>query len=398
MSASTSDLMPAPEFDLLSGRFYAEGAREAYPWMRRHQPVYRDEANGLWALATHELVLAAERDAETFSNAGGSRPGTGPLPWMIDLDGTAHRTRRKLVSQAFTPSRVRAKEVPVASLCDELIDAVCEVGSCDFVRDLAAPLPMIVIGDMLGVAPEDRDMLLRWSDDLLATLSGEPEKIEAAAEAFAAYSEYAHRTIVARRTEPTDDLFSVLVHAEVDGEQINDEELVFESLLILVGGDETTRHVISGGMEQLARHPRARDRLTGEPELLPVAVEEMLRWVSPIKTMNRTVTRDVELGGATLRTDDQVLLLYESANFDETRFEEPERFDIERTPNEHLAFGSGPHFCLGASLARLEVRVMFERLLARLPDIAPTGDVVRDEMGSIARMPVTFTPQLPTGR
>lgn len=380
-----------PVVDLLSGSFYAD-ARPAYAWMREHEPVFFDERNRLWALTTYDLVQGAGRDPGTFSNAGGSRPDTGPLPWMIDMDGAAHRARRRLVSGAFTPARVRAKEATVRAICDELIDAVCERGACDFVGDLAAPLPMIVIGDMLGVAPEDRGQLLRWSDDLLATLSGDPEKIEQAAAAFGEYSAYAARTIAARRAEPADDLFSVLVHAEVDGEGLSDDELIFESLLILVGGDETTRHVISGGMEQLARHPTARDLLLGDPGSIPTAVEEMLRWVSPIKSMNRTLTRDVELHGRTLRQGDKVLLLYESANFDEAHFDEPERFDVTRSPNEHVAFGFGPHFCLGAGLARLELRVVFERLLARLPDLTLAGDITRDALGSITRMPVTFTP------
>lgn len=383
-----------PAVDFLAGSFFA-GARPAYAWMRAHEPVFRDEANGLWALASYDLVHAAGRDPSTFSNGGGSRPDTGPLPWMIDMDGPAHRTRRRLVSGAFTPGAVRAKEANVRAICDELIDAVCEQGRADFVRDLAAPLPMIVIGDMLGIAPADRGQLLRWSDDLLATLSGDPEKMAQAAEAFAAYSDYAMHTIAARREAPADDLFTVLVHAEVDGERLSDFELVFESLLILVGGDETTRHVISGGMEQLAGHPVAREALIAEPSALPAAVEEMLRWVSPIKTMNRTLSRDVELHGRAIRTGEKVLLLYESANFDEAQFTQPERFDIGRSPNDHVAFGFGPHFCLGAGLARLEVRVVFERLLARMPDIALVGETERDGVGAIASMPIHFTPSTP---
>ncbi|HLG00989.1 MAG TPA: cytochrome P450 [Acidimicrobiia bacterium] len=387
----------APPINLLSGAFYGPGARDAYAWMRRHESVFFDEANDLWALATYDLVLGAERDPETFSNAGGSRPDTGPLPWMIDLDGADHRRRRRLVSAAFTPGQVRAKEATIRAIADHLIDRVCEAGSCDFVRDLAAPLPMIVIGDMLGVPATDRDTLLRWSDDLLATLSGDPATIERAANAFTEYSEYAHRTIASRRAQPLDDLFSVLTHAEIDGERLTDDELVFESLLILVGGDETTRHVISGGMVALVTNPREREKLAVDPGLLPVAVEEMLRWVSPIKNMNRTLTRDIALSGRTLRAGDKVLLLYESANFDEAQFDEPDQFDVERSPNEHLAFGFGPHFCLGAALARLELRVMFERLLTRLPDIELVGEPARDGVGAIASMPVRFTPASPSG-
>jgi cytochrome P450 family 142 subfamily A polypeptide 1 len=254
---------------------------------------------------------------------------------------------------------------------------------------------MIVIGDMLGVAPEDRGDLLRWSDGMLASLSGDPEGYEQAAVAFGEYVEYAHRMIAARREEPTDDLFSVLVHAEVDCDRLDDDELVFESLLLLIGGDETTRQVTVGGLEELLRHPDQHGRLVADPDpaLLASAVEEMLRWVSPIKNMARTVTTDVEVAGVVLPAGSKGVVLYESANFDDAHFEEPDRFDIDRSPNDHLAFGFGPHFCLGASLARLELQAMFDRLLRRLPDLARADDgpLARSITG-VERMPVTFTP------
>jgi cytochrome P450 family 142 subfamily A polypeptide 1 len=384
------------DIDLLSGDLYGEVARDTYASMRGAGPMHWDATNALWGIATYDALMAAARDPATFSNAGGSRPDTGPLPWMIDLDGDAHVKRRKLVSRGFTPARVRDSATRLQGICDELIDQVCERGSCDVVRDLAAPLPMIVIGDMLGVAPADRAELLRWSDDLLGSLGGSPERIEAAAAAFTEYDAYARRTIAARRASPADDLVSVLVHAEVDGDRLSDDEIVFESLLILVGGDETTRHVISGGLEQLLRHPGERRRLDDEPARLPSAVEEMLRWVSPIKNMARTVTADLEFEGTPLRAGDKVLLLYESANFDEAHFTDPERFDIGRTPNDHVAFGFGPHFCLGASLARLEVLTMMERLLTRLPgiELAAEGELPRF-LGALQSLPVRFAPSPP---
>jgi cholest-4-en-3-one 26-monooxygenase len=390
--------MTEPVIDLSSADFYAD-ARESYRWMRANSPVHFDENSGLWGVSTYSGVVQVERDAATFSNAGGSRPDTGPLPWMIDMDASTHRQRRKLVSHGFTPGRVRAKEAHIRRLCDELIDRVCEHGECDLVADLAAPLPMIVIGDMLGVAPEDRDDLLRWSDEMLASLSGDPEQLEASAVAFGEYQAYALEMIAARREQPSDDLISVLVHAEVDGDRLEDDEIVFESLLLLVGGDETTRHVISGGMEQLIDNPAEKEKLAGEPNLLQSAVEEMLRWVTPIKNMNRTATRDVALDGRHLRAGDKVLVLYEAANFDEARFEEPDRFAIDRSPNDHLAFGTGPHFCLGASLARLEVSAMVERLLRRLPDLArATSGPLPRFMTAITALPVRFTPTPPVLR
>ena len=389
---------PSRRIDLLAGDFYGNVARAAHAWMRGNAPVYFDETNGLWGIATYDGVLAAGRDPVTFSNAGGSRPDTGPLPWMIDMDAPDHLKRRKLVNRGFTPGRVRAGGEGVRAICNELIDRVCEQGECDLVKDLAAPLPMIVIGDMLGVPPEDRDDLLRWSDDMLGSLSGDPERIEAAAVAFGAYTEYARRTIAARRQRPTDDLVSVLVQAEVDGDRLDDDELVFEILLLLVGGDETTRHVISGGMEQLLRNPGEMQKLLDDPGLAEPAVEEMLRWVTPIKNMHRTITRDVELSGRRLRAGDKALLLYESANFDESHFDAPERFDVRRSPNDHLAFGFGPHFCLGASLARLEVRAMLERVVQRLPDLElATDDPLSSFLSGAETMPVRFTPAPPVG-
>lgn len=386
----------APQVDLLSGELFGVQASAAYAWMRRNDPVHFDERNGLWGIATYDGVLAAGRDSVTFSNAGGSRPNTGPLPWMIDMDAPDHLKRRKIVSRGFTPARVRAHEERLGRICDELIDRVCERGECEFVGDLAAPLPMIVIGDMLGVPPEDRDDLLRWSDDMLGSLSGAPDRVAAAANAFGEYDAYARGMIAERRAHPTDDLVSVLVHAEVDGDRLDDTEIVFETLLLLVGGDETTRHVTSGGMEQLLRNPDERQRLVRDPGLLSSAVEEMLRWVSPIKNMHRTVTRDVELGGRCLRAGDKALLLYESANFDDAHFDEPERFDIRRAPNDHLAFGFGAHFCLGASLARLEVSTMLARVLARLPDLeVATTDPLPTFLGALTAMPVRFTPTSP---
>ncbi len=383
--------MDAPNVDFLAGEFYLDGARDAYAWLRTNAPVCFDERSGLWGIATYDDVLAVERDAQTFSNAGGSRPDSGPLPWMIDLDGSAHAKRRKLVSRGFTPGRVRATEPHLRAICDTLIDRVLARGECDFVADIAAPLPMIVIGDMLGVPVEDRDKLLDWSRGMLASLSGDAAGYDRAAQAFGAYVEYAHAVIANRRAAPTDDLFSVLVHAEVDGDRLADDEIVFESLLLLIGGDETTRQVTAGGMEQLLRTPRALEKLQDAPQLLPSAVEEMLRWTSPIKNMARTTTVAVEIASVELPAGTKLIVLYESANFDERHFAVPNTFDIERHPNDHLAFGFGPHFCLGASLARAELAAIVERVLARLPHLRlASDDPLPRTITGIQSMPVVF--------
>jgi len=388
--------------DLMDGRFYGSGqARDAYRWMRENQPVFRDR-NGLAAAATYRAVIDAERHPELFSNAGGIRPTTPALPHMIDMDDPTHLLRRKLVNAGFTRKRVQDKAKSIDALCDTLIDAVCERGSCDFVRDLAAPLPMAVIGDMLGVAPEDRATLLAWSDDMVVALSSvaSEESLMMAANALTAYNEFMGRFVEARRREPADDLVSVLIAAEVDGQRLTDEQILAETLLILIGGDETTRHTLSGGTAELSRHPDQWQALRDDPELLPTAVEEMLRWTSPIKNMCRTLTADTEFHGTALHAGEKMLLLFESANFDETVFGDPDVFRIDRTPNNHVSFGFGTHFCLGNQLARLELTAMTRRVLARLPDLRLADNAElplrpANFVSGLEAMPVEFSPSAP---
>ena len=392
--------------DLADGNFYADRqtSREAYRWMRANQPVFRDR-NGLVGATTYQAVIDAERNPELFSNTGGIRPDTPGMPYMIDMDDPAHLVRRKLVNAGFTRKRVTEKEPSIGRLCDALIDAVCERGECDFVRDIAAPLPMAVIGDMLGVLPEERGMLLRWSDDLVTGLSSHIDptsaEFQAVMDAFAAYTEFSMDLITKRRTDPTDDLFSILVNAEVEGQRMSDDEIVLETLLILIGGDETTRHTLSGGTEQLVRHREQWDALVADRSLLPGAIEEMLRWTSPVKNMCRTLTDDTEFHGTSLRAGEKIMLLFESANFDESVFENPDQFDIRRDPNNHVAFGFGTHFCLGNQLARLELRLMTDRVLDRLPDLrlAADDDVLplrpANFVSGLESMPMVFTPSAP---
>src|SRR6202048_3626163 len=364
-----------PDVDLTDAPFYAGASWAVYRWMRENEPVFRDR-NGLAAASTYQAVIEAERKPEVFSNAGGRRPDQEGVEMMIDMDDPQHLLRRKLVNAGFTRKRVKDLEASIRSLCDTLIDAVCERGECDFVWDLAAPLPMAVIGDMLGVRPEERKMFLKWSDDLVSFLSstGGQENFQVTLDAFAAYSEYMMRMIAARKEEPTDDLVSVLVHAEVEGSRLEDHQIVTEVLLLLIGGDETTRHTLSGGTRQLLRHPDQHQRLANDLELLPNAIEEMLRWTAPVKNMARTITAGTEFHGTALKEGEKMLLLFESANFDENMFDEPESFNIERYPNNHLAFGFGTHFCLGNQLARLELSIMQNRLLKRLPDMRLASD------------------------
>jgi cytochrome P450 family 142 subfamily A polypeptide 1 len=366
--------------------------------MRNHAPVYWDDAAQIWGVATYDDVLRVAKDPLTFSSRHGSRPDSPAIPSMINMDDPAHRRRRGLVNKGLTPRRVLEHEPKIRDICRDLVERAAARGRCDFVHDVAAPLPMIVIGDLLGVEPEDRDDLLRWSDDLIegTSASAPAEVMTRAMNAFGEYAEYHRRVAADRRARPRDDMMSALVHAEIDGERLDEDAILQESLLLLVGGDETTRHVITGGMEALLRDPEQQRKLVEDPGLVPTAVEEMLRWVTPIQNMNRTAVRDVELGGETIREGERVLLLYPSANRDARVFgPDAGRFRVDRQPNEHLAFGHGAHFCLGASLARLELRVMFETLAPWLPRIALASDDPLPLRPSnfivgIATMPVAF--------
>ena len=390
-----------PDVDLTDGAFYAGDSRSVYKWMRDNEPVFRDR-NGLAAAASYQAVIDAERQPELFSNAGGIRPDQDAPPMMIAMDDPGHLLRRKLVNAGFTRKRVKDREPAIGALCDALIDGVCERGECDFVWDIAAPLPMAVIGDMLGVLPAEREMFLKWSDDMVSFLSSTTaqEDFQVSMDAFAAYTEYMTRMIADRHEEPTDDLVSVLVHAEVDGEKLADHEIVTEVLLLLIGGDETTRHTLSGGTAQLLRHPDQHARLVNDVDLLPNAIEEMLRWTAPVKNMARTMTADTEFHGVQLKQGEKIILLFESANFDEQVFGDPENFRIDRNPNNHMAFGFGTHFCLGNQLARLELSTMHTRLLRRLPDMElASGDALplrpANFVSGLERMPVRFTPTAP---
>ncbi len=357
--------------DLIDGGFWGRNPHEELAWLRANAPVWKDPHNGLWGVSTYDLVKQVSTQPKRFSNAQGVRPDHNAVPSMIDSDDPAHSRRRKIVNKGFTPRRVRDQEEAIRTTTRNLLDAVAEKGEFDLVSDVAAWLPLITIGDMLGVAPPDREQLLHWSDDLMRALgSSDPDLKQAQALAASGYFAYAAAVIRARQEVPTEDLMGVLVAAEVDGDRLTEAEILYESMLILIGGDETTRHVISGGGYEVLREPERWKALTADPSLLDTAIEEMLRWVSPVKNMARAATEDTVLAGQHIRAGEKLLLLYPSANRDESVFKDPFTFDIRRTPNEHIAFGHGSHHCLGANLARLELRIVFEELLDRFPDLA----------------------------
>lgn len=387
------------DIDLLDGNWWAQQPYEIWAWMREHAPVYHDERSNTWAVTRHADVLAIERNPTDFSSRRSPRPHGDPLPMMISMDNPEHHRRRSLVQRGFTPKRVGEHEARVKAICADIIDKVCEQGSCDFVWDVAAPLPLLIIADLLGFPPSSYDDLLTWSDDLIRGTTGTPtpEVQLKAMEAGIAFREFQLGVIADRRANPGDDLVSTLVHAEIDGSRLDDESIVQESLLILIGGDETTRHVITCGTLALMEFPEQAHILRTEPDVMIGGVEELLRWVSPIKNMSRTVQRDLEFGGQSMKAEDQVIVVYPSANRDAAVFADPDRLDVRREPNPHLAFGFGPHFCLGASLARLELKVMFDEILQRLPDLrlAEGAELPWRASNFITgpeAMPVTFTP------
>jgi cytochrome P450 family 142 subfamily A polypeptide 1 len=394
--------------DLLDGHLYAGDPSETYRWLRDHDPLHWDERNGMWGVSRHRDILEIERDTARYSSARGSRPNIEYSLTMINMDDPAHQKQRGLVNRQFTPRAVKQLEPYVRAIVTELIDRVSEHGHCEVVHDLAAPLPATVIGDKLGFPRSMVPDLVRWSDTTMQGGGGPRYSTVASGRSSAEFAAAVLELIARRRAERGDDLISTWCHEPVPrvdaqgtviGEHhLSDEEIIHEALLLLDGGAETTRTVIGSAALALIEHPDQRQILLDDPGVIgDSAVEEFIRWVTPILNMRRSVTVDHERHGKMLRAGDQVLLMYGAANRDPEAFDQPDRFDVRRTPNHHVAFGFGTHFCLGAWLARLEIRVMFEELLRRIPDmrLEPWADP-RKRPGAFAcgltSLRVEFTP------
>ncbi len=321
---------------------------------------------------------------------------------MINKDDPRHLQQRKLVSGRFTPRSVRSHEQRIRALVNQLIDAVAPQGRAEVVEDLAAPLPAMVIADLLGFGADRWSDCKRWSEVTMAAAGyrdDDPRQPTGSVDAVMEFAAAALELIAARRAEPRDDLMSMWVHATIDGEPLPDGEIVQEALLLLDGGAETTRSVIGQTVLALIRHPDQRQLLLDHPGVLgATGVEEFIRFNTPLSNMRRSVTADHQLHGQTVRAGDQVLLLYGAANHDDRIFGDPDRFDVTRRHNHHVAFGFGTHFCLGANLARLELRVMFEELLRRIPDFrlapGPEPELVPGYFARTLRaLPIEFTPR-----
>jgi cytochrome P450 len=376
--------------------FFAAEPDESLARERRCRPVRWHDDRRFWAVCSHATVQQVSSDPETFCSGRGVLMGdrersVSANDSLLYLDPPDHGPRRKLVNRAFTPRRVAELEPRIRELCRDLLDALDPTRPVDAVDAVCAPLPLLVIAELLGLPGEDRARFRHWSDAVMAAATALDDDNALAALELLGYFE---ALVDARTIEPRADLLSALCSAEVDGERLQRHDVLAFCMTLLVAGNETTRSLLSGGLLALAEHPDQRAALAADPALVPRAVEEMLRWVTPIMAMARTATRPVDLGASTLKGGDYVVLVYGAANRDEEVFgPDADRFDIRRWPNPHLAFGFGEHFCVGASLARLEARVLFEEVLARWPGYVVAGPVVRAPstlLRQIVSLPIVF--------
>ena len=403
-----SDATAIDDIDLLDPDAFRAGRHhEWFRVLRREDPVHwHDEPDGpgFWNVTRHADLVATNRDAAAFSSAEGTNipdldeTSAGARDLMLNMDPPRHTRYRLLVNRGFTPRVIGKLEVALAERTTRIVDAVSERGACEFVTDVAAELPLQAIADLMGVPQHDRTKLFEWSNRLIGF--DDPEfqgSREAGLAAAAEMYLYANELAAARRAEPRDDIVTTLLQSEIDGEQLSEEEFDMFFLLLAVAGNETTRNATAWGMQALIEHPDEYAKLAEDPARhLDTAVEEILRWATPVLHFRRTATVDTQIGGQPIAAGDKVVMWHISANRDEQVFDDPFRFDIERTPNDHIAFGGGgPHFCLGANLARLELRLIFRELVTRIPDMSLAGDVdvLRSNfIGGIKRMPVRFTP------
>jgi len=341
---------------------------EIYRALRDQHPVYADPQGRFFALSRFEDVRNAASDAQTFSSEGTSL-GVGLLPHIQVMDPPRHDRLRRLVTVAFTPRRSAAMEPRVREIARGLLDQFAGKGRADLMADYARHLPSRVIGDMIGVPPERREAFLHWTESMVAVADGETQEKNIRSAAANIYGEFA-RLLDERRRERRDDLMSALLDAELEGERLTQEELLGFCFVLIVAGNDTTTNLIANGAILLAQHPDARRELCADPGGLDDAIEEMLRCESPAQSLPRRATRALTLHGVAIPEGAEVALVWGAANRDEREFPDPDRFDVHRRFRRHLAFGQGLHFCLGANLARLEARVAFDELLARIPDYA----------------------------
>jgi cholest-4-en-3-one 26-monooxygenase len=357
------------KIDLLAPELYAGDPYPTYAWMRANEPVYWDDVNELWGIARYDDIVAIEKNKAVFINSdkekGGYRPNLPADDAIIGLDDPMHLKRRNLVSRRFTPRAAANWEDDIRGKVTRLLDAVeANGGTAEIVNDLAAPLPAMMIGKLLGFEEADWPKLKHWSETTIALGGGPRYLTEEGMVSAMEFAGAAAELFEAKKGCPADDVLSHYTTAEIDGCPMRVEDVISDSLLLLDGGAETTRTVIARTILNLIENPGEVQKLRDGADMV-VAVEEFIRYVTPVHNMCRVAAVDAEVGGTTIPQGNQVVLMYSSANRDEAHFEDPERFDVTRHPNNHIAFGFGTHFCMGASLARLEIKIFFEELLRR---------------------------------
>jgi cytochrome P450 len=403
-----------PEIDLVALDAYERGGvpHEQLAWLREHDPVHRHHGDPerdyppFWAVTRHADVVHVSRHPEIFSSyerlALFDEPPEEHLAlqrlMMLNQDPPEHTRKRGIVNRGFTPRAIGALADHIREICRRLVaETVARGEQADFVRDLAAPLPLYVICELLGAPPEDREKIFTWSNTLIGGDDPEFQRTpEEGQEAATQLYAYANELAADRRENPRDDIVTRLLQPDADGQVLDGDEFELFVMLLSVAGNETTRNAATGGMLALLEHPEQWARLRADRSLVRTAVDEIVRWVTPVNLFRRTAVRDTELGGRRIAEGDKVVVFYASANRDAAVFADPYSFDVGRDPNPHLGFGGGgPHFCLGAHLARLELSVLFETLLDAVPNIELGGNVRRlrsSFINGIKEMPVRVRP------
>ncbi len=368
---------PRP-LDILDGDFYVDDPYSRYAWLRENSPCHWDGINELWVITRYDDIVTVETNKELFISSdrakGGYRPNLPADQSIIGTDDPLHQARRSLVSRRFTPRSVQQWRSHIIDTVDGLLDPVIERGRAEIVDELAAPLPAKMIGHVLGFDDSLWPKLKHWSEASIATGGGPRYRSDEGVQAVLEFAVACTELYTTKQGCPAGDVMSRWIEAESDGgglvggSPFGLDQIVSDSLLVLDGGAETTRTVIARTLLDLADRPDAWAALKAGADL-ETAVEEFIRWVTPIHNMCRTATADTELGGQTVRKGQQIVMMYPAANRDPRHFRNPETYDVTRSPNNHIAFGFGTHFCLGAALARLEIEVFFERLLERVDRI-----------------------------
>ncbi len=405
--------MDLSQINLLDPDRFVEGVpHDWFTYLRDNAPIFKHaepgDGPGFWVVTRYDDVVAINRDGQTFSSEQ-SRGGVVALDeiaaaqqlsaegrMMLSMDAPDHTRYRSLVNRGFTPRMISMLDAPIRAMVTEILDRALEKGDCDFVTDVASELPLQVIAQMLGVPYEDRHKLFEWTNRMIG--SEDPEygvsRDEARGAAMEMYM-YSNELARQRRAEPRDDIVTALLKADIDGDQLSEMDFNLFFLLLAVAGNETTRNALSHGMHALIDHPDQYRMLVQNPALVPSATEEILRWASPVMYFRRNVTRDTEVHGQPIKAGDKISIWYISANRDESIFNNPFTFDIKRTPNEHVAFGGGgPHFCLGANLARMEMNMMFDELVRRVDSVQLIGEVKRlrsNFINGIKHLPVRLS-------